>query len=61
VAGVAGMGIRIASWYRPAKDSAITDDGYTTAVHEWMHKDFTVTEIAHTYTEYAIALLRTKT
>jgi AcrR family transcriptional regulator len=56
VAAIAGMGIRIASWYRPP-GSADPGDGYTSEVQHWMPKDFTVEQIADTFTDYALSLL----
>jgi AcrR family transcriptional regulator len=57
VAAIAGMGIRLASWYRsPDSDPAREGDGYPADVRGWM-PSFGVDQVADTFAEYALAIV----
>jgi AcrR family transcriptional regulator len=57
VAAIAGMGIRVALWYRtPHEESASSADSYAAAMEEWVPR-FSVDELAAEYVDYALALV----
>lgn len=55
-AAIGAMGIRVAAWYRPAP----AGDEYADQVRTWYspHRPYTVDELADTYAEYAVRLVR---
>jgi AcrR family transcriptional regulator len=57
VAAIAGMGIRLATWYRsPDTDPLREGDGYPADVRDWV-PSFAVDTVADTYTGYALAVV----
>jgi AcrR family transcriptional regulator len=60
VAAIAGMGIRIALWYRAPTDSSESSaDSYAAAMEEWVPR-FTVDELAAEYVDYALSLVHSR-
>ncbi|MDQ1536700.1 MAG: hypothetical protein QOE58_1093 [Actinomycetota bacterium] len=58
VAALAGMGIRVALWYRaPDRPGTSSADSYAAAMEEWI-PPFNVTELVAEYVDYALALVR---
>ncbi|MCU1588730.1 MAG: Transcriptional regulator, TetR family [Frankiales bacterium] len=57
VAAIAGMGIRVALWYRaPDEAAASSADSYAAAMEEWVPR-FSVEDLAAEYVDYALALV----
>lgn len=57
VAAIAGMGIRVALWFRaPNEQSASSADSYAAAMEEWVPR-FSVDDLAAEYVSYALALV----
>jgi AcrR family transcriptional regulator len=57
VAAIAGMGIRVALWYRAPQESAASSaDSYAAAMEEWIPR-FSVDDLAAEYVDYALALV----
>jgi AcrR family transcriptional regulator len=60
VAAIAGMGIRIALWYRtPNQPMEPSVDSYAAAMQQWM-PTVTVAELADEYVDYALSLVHTR-
>ncbi|GAA2795293.1 TetR/AcrR family transcriptional regulator [Crossiella cryophila] len=58
VAAIAGMGIRVASWFRPPGYQADPSfEAYPLEVHEWT-PGYTAARIAETYADYALGIVR---
>lgn len=58
VAAIAGMGIRLATWYRaPDSDPAREGDGYPADVRDWVPA-FTPDTVADTFADYAMSIVR---
>ena len=57
VAAIAGMGIRLATWYRsPDTDPEREGDGYPADVRDWV-PSFTEDTVADAYADYALAIV----
>jgi hypothetical protein len=59
IAGIAGLGIRVAVWYRAPEHQADATDGYAARVRTWM-PPYTVADIADTFADYALSIVRAK-
>lgn len=58
VAAIAGMGIRVAAWYRPPGHQLDGgSEGYAGEVGEWMPKQFTIDEVGDAFAGYALDLV----
>ena len=58
VAAIAGMGIRVALWYRAPQETAESSaDSYAAAMEEWVPR-FSVDDLAAEYVDYALSLVR---
>jgi AcrR family transcriptional regulator len=58
IAAIAGMGIRIASWYRSPSHANVDGDLYTAEVRRWMPRDLGLEQVQDTFTAYALRLVR---
>lgn len=57
VAALAGMGIRVALWFRAPEESAGSSaDSYAAAMEEWIPR-FTIADLTAEYVDYALALV----
>jgi AcrR family transcriptional regulator len=62
VAAIAGMGIRVAAWYRPPGHHLDGgSEGYAGEVGEWMPKQFTIEEVGEAFAGYALDFVHCKT
>lgn len=60
VAAIAGMGIRVALWYRtPNQPMEPSVDSYAAAMQQWI-PTVTVAELADEYVDYALSLVHTR-
>lgn len=57
VAAIAGIGIRVAAWYRPPGYQTDDSEGYAEQVRTWMPQ-FNIDTITDTFADYALCLLR---
>jgi AcrR family transcriptional regulator len=57
VAAIAGMGIRLATWYRPGGHPPDPIEGYATEVRAWM-PPFSVDDIREVFSDYALDIVK---
>jgi hypothetical protein len=57
IAAIAGIGIRVATWYRSPDHQADPTDGYASRVRTWMPQ-YTPDDITDTFAEYALGVVQ---
>jgi len=61
VAAIAGMGIRVATWYLPPGHEEAQSQGYADAVRSWMGPERSFEDIKTTISEYAVRIVGART
>lgn len=57
VAAIAGMGIRVATWYLPPGREDTQPEGYADAVRSWMGPERSIDEVKRTIGEFAVRIV----